>query len=86
MQYAKLINDNLIQIANNKKISNDQEQVFNPTHQDFLRLGFLPLVTSNPPSELSEEDSLLSYYQAVYNIVNNQIVQSWTLVQYDENI
>lgn len=85
MQYAKLISNNLVQIANNKKISNEQEQVFNPTHQDFLRLGFLPLVTVNPP-ELSEEDSLLAYYQAIYNVVNNQIIQSWTLIQYEETI
>ena len=74
MRYAKLI-DGVIYYAP-KKIQDGDTVTYNPTPEMLLPLGYLPVVTTNPP-EIPE-----GYYADYHwEEQDGEIVQVWEIVE-----
>lgn len=70
MAYVKYINENTISYANKKRLDLNDKQIFNPTENDFLSNGYLPLVEEDYPYDAED-------YIAEYQTINGKIYQTW---------
>lgn len=79
MHYAKLINNYPSYAPRRMRIGD--AWVYNPTGEQLLAEGYLPVVETEPP-----ETDAQHYAEPHWAEQNNQIVQSWTVeeIPYDD--
>ena len=74
MRYAKLINNYPSYAPHRLRVG--ETWVYNPTETQLLDAGYLPVIETEPP--VTDE---FHYAEPHWAIENNQIVQSWELVE-----
>ena len=81
MKYGKIILGTL-QVPQNYpcSIKHNGKKIFNPTAEQYLEAGYLPIEESTP--EVVEGKVAV----ASYEIVDNRIVQTWSYEDIEENI